>query len=274
MLNFAQIGIQVSVLQAGSFEPEYQAVLDRGFLLGYSLPSTGQQIKGNQLIYDLKIAGIWDLLDVFYVFAVDGDSDFATLNWKAPSSFQATKVNAPTFTSNQGFNGDASSSYLNTNFNQLNNSVYATPNSSAFVVGVNSTSAAANSKVTFGVRGSSFTHLFTRLSSGSGLATTRNNAASGDRADIPSNSDRIGNYMGTRESSSEIRIYKDGSLGGSDVTSPSSGFLNLNFFICGENQGGSLFNPTDEIITHVGWGNIGAYHSEFNSAWNTYFTSL
>ena len=98
------------------FSADYQAILDRSTTLGYTAPSAAQQILQNTLVTDLKTAGVWDKLDVFYVFATDGDSDFATLNWKAPSSHQVTKINSPTFTADSGFTGDGSSSYLDTNF--------------------------------------------------------------------------------------------------------------------------------------------------------------
>lgn len=98
-------------------DADYQAVLDRASSLGYTAPSASQQTLQNTLVTDLKTAGVWDKLDLFYVFATDGDSDYATLNWKAPSSHQATKVNSPTFTANSGFAGDGSSSYLDTNYN-------------------------------------------------------------------------------------------------------------------------------------------------------------
>jgi len=101
------------------FDASYQAVLDRGTALGYTLPSPAQQIKQNQLVVDLKAAGIWSLLDVFYVFATDGDSDFATLNWINPAQFQSSKVNSPTFTTNSGFNGNGTTSYINTNYATL-----------------------------------------------------------------------------------------------------------------------------------------------------------
>jgi hypothetical protein len=102
---------------AGSTDADYQAVLDRASSLGYTAPSAAQQTLQNTLVTDLKTAGVWDKLDVFYVFATDGDSDYATLNWKTPASFQATKVNSPTFISNEGYQGDGSSSHLDTNFN-------------------------------------------------------------------------------------------------------------------------------------------------------------
>lgn len=116
------------------FSAEYQAVLDRATVLGYAKPSSAQQTKQNQLVVDLKALGIWNLLDVFYVFATDGSSDFATLNWKAPTLHQITKVNSPVFTSNQGFAYNGTTNYLNSAFAPATQGVnYTLNNASMFV---------------------------------------------------------------------------------------------------------------------------------------------
>jgi hypothetical protein len=99
-------------------DADYQAVLDRATTQGYTAPSAAQQTLQNTLVEDLKTAGVWDKLDLFYVFATDGDSDYATLNWKAPSSFQATKTNSPTFTANEGF-AQSGTAYLDSGYNLL-----------------------------------------------------------------------------------------------------------------------------------------------------------
>lgn len=113
----------------GGFDADYQSVLDRASSLGYTAPSASQQTLQNTLVTDLKTAGIWDKLDLFYVFATDGDSDYATLNWKIPASFQATKVNSPTFTTNGGYAGDGSSSYLDTNYTPSSDGINVTETS-------------------------------------------------------------------------------------------------------------------------------------------------
>ena len=116
----------------GGFDADYQAVLDQASSLGYTAPSAAQQTLQNTLVTDLKTAGVWDKLDVFYVFATDGDSDYATLNWKAPSSHQVTKVSSPTFTANEGFTGNASSAYLDTNYNPTNDATNYALNAASF----------------------------------------------------------------------------------------------------------------------------------------------
>ena len=102
MSTYLNISDKIKVESYGP-DTDYSAVLSYATAQGYVLPSKSQQILQDSLVKDLKTAGVWDKLDLFYVFATDGDSDFATLNWKAPSSFQLTKTNSPTFTTNEGF---------------------------------------------------------------------------------------------------------------------------------------------------------------------------
>jgi len=124
-----------------SFDADYQAVLDRGTALGYTLPTDGQKIKQNQLIINLKANGVWAKLDVFYNFANDGSSGFATLNWKSPTTRQCTLVASPNFISNQGFQGTGTS-YISTNFNPtIGTNQYTLSNASRYIYmyqGVNS----------------------------------------------------------------------------------------------------------------------------------------
>jgi hypothetical protein len=95
-------------------DTDYQAVLDyaNDASRNFALPSFAQQQAQSKLVADLKTAGVWAKLDALYVLATDGDSDFATLNWKAPSANQADKSSSPTFTTNIGFNGNGTSSFL------------------------------------------------------------------------------------------------------------------------------------------------------------------
>jgi len=118
-----------------SFDADYQAILDYATTQGYTLPSSGQQVLQNQLVVDLKDAGVWSKLDLFYVFATDGDSDFASINWKDPNNHEITEFNSPTFTTNQGWSTDGTSSYLNTNYNFSTDSNNYTQNDAGVFVG-------------------------------------------------------------------------------------------------------------------------------------------
>ncbi len=102
-----------------AYDSDYQNLLNRAIALNYDLPTASQQVKQNQLVLDLKAGGIWNKLDVLYIFANDAENgfEFARLNWKTPTLYQANLINPLTFTANQGFTGNGSGSYINTNFN-------------------------------------------------------------------------------------------------------------------------------------------------------------
>lgn len=110
------------------FTTEYKAILAEGTAQGYTLPSAGQQAKQNILLNTLISSGVWAKLDTLFVLANDGGASFACINWKNPSGTKATLVNSPTFTSNQGFNSNGSSSYIDTNFNASTQGVNFTNN--------------------------------------------------------------------------------------------------------------------------------------------------
>jgi hypothetical protein len=93
----------------GLFEPEYQAVLNRADALGYTLPSSTQNISNNNKVKYLKAEGLWSGLSVLWYNKQEaGLEDFATLNWVNPSLFQLNQSNSslkPTFVPNNGFRG-------------------------------------------------------------------------------------------------------------------------------------------------------------------------
>jgi hypothetical protein len=111
------------------FDADYQAVLNYATTKGYTLPSAGQQILQNQLVLALKTGGIWNKLDTFAVFATNGNIDFALIDWKRLTDY--TAVDSPTFTTNQGFTGNGTSSYIDTNFNPSTSGVNYTLNNAS-----------------------------------------------------------------------------------------------------------------------------------------------
>jgi hypothetical protein len=98
-----------NLVRASSFSDEYEEILAYAVLQGYTLPSGGQNIINNNKISYLKSEGIWDQLDLLYVFNQEsGLSDFCKINWVNPGSFtlyQNTPANVPTHIANTGFKG-------------------------------------------------------------------------------------------------------------------------------------------------------------------------
>jgi hypothetical protein len=143
-------GIIGSSIVQFAFDADYQAVLDYATTQGYTLPSAGQQILQNQLVVDLKDGGIWSKLDTFANFATDGDSDFALIDWIRLSDY--TAVNSPTFTTDEGFQGNGTSSYIETNYNPTIDAVNLSLNNAsigfyefATTIGVNGVIAGSDS---------------------------------------------------------------------------------------------------------------------------------
>jgi hypothetical protein len=132
MANFPTIAIGLPFVHAGGFSAEYTAILARATALGYTLPSAAQQIVQNKLVLDLKTSGVWDLRDVIYSPANNGSKEFGTLNWKNPLVHQKTLVSSPTWTSNLGYSGNGSSSYVDWNYNPATQGVQFTLNNHAY----------------------------------------------------------------------------------------------------------------------------------------------
>lgn len=243
------------------FDSEYQAVLDRATTLGYTKPSAAQQIKQNQLIVSLKAAGIWNLLDVFYVFATDGSSDFATLNWINPSLYQCSKVNSPTFTTNKGFKGNGTTNYLDTNYNYTINGINYTINSASR--GLWQYSIGTVGHYFDGQTGSAFNCL------------TYNSSSSLQRINLSTSLGSFTfsnlNYIGiNRSSATSHEVYQNNSQTLFTGTPP-AGSSSANFVILRSNFG---FGNMGISMWYAG-GNMNiTKHNSFNSIFSTYFISL
>lgn len=93
---------------------EWKAILDWADYEGAPPPTN--DIPFDQLIKDLKSAGIWQKLDVFYVFAGDGSQLFKELNWVDSSKHMAAAYGGLTWDLD-GIKENQSNAYLNTNYN-------------------------------------------------------------------------------------------------------------------------------------------------------------
>jgi hypothetical protein len=113
-------------------ETEYQAVLNRAVSLGFDVPAYTQQSKQNQLVVDLKNAGLWTKLSAFYMFRLDtsdgASPGFTFINWITPTATLSSLVRAntsvpfATLTSNSGW------TFSQTNSIQLGQNVGSSPN--------------------------------------------------------------------------------------------------------------------------------------------------
>jgi hypothetical protein len=119
------------------YESEYKAILDYATTNSYTLPSEAQRLKQNTLLSSLKTSGVWTKLDTFANFATDGSTQFALIDWKRLTQY--TAILSPTFTTNEGFTGNGTSSYISTNFNPtVGTNNYLQNNASRYIYTLNS----------------------------------------------------------------------------------------------------------------------------------------
>jgi len=112
-------------------DADLNATLLRGIALGYTIPTSIGIEKLNTFIIAGKVSGAWQKSDVIYIPATDGgDSNYATLNYKAPTLHQLTLVNSPTYTDKLGYTYVATAQ-IPLNFNPATNGVNFTRNNAA-----------------------------------------------------------------------------------------------------------------------------------------------
>jgi hypothetical protein len=156
-----------------AFESEYRAVIAYAKSRNYTLPSSSQQILQNNLLSSLKTAGIWAKLDSFCLFATNGSSDFALIDWKRLTQY--TAVNSPTFTSNQGFQSNGTTSFINTNFNPAIDGInYQLDNASRYMWNFTTN---AGSRYFDGNENSNSNHIYSNNSNVHKINTTNNLSA-------------------------------------------------------------------------------------------------
>jgi len=185
------------------------------------------------LVYSLDTAGYWDKMDVFYVFASHNGTD-ALINWVNPGTYDATNVSETSFTQWEGFTGDGTADYINTNLSLADEGLNTSMNDVAFGIYINNniqsggyafgTNTTGSHAVYFRPRGTDNV-LYYKINQSA--ATTVN-----------PNTDSEGFFIITRTASNVTHAYKDGSsLGG--ATNSSTQINDLDIFILARNDSGS-----------------------------------
>lgn len=253
-----------------SYTTEYQAVINRGITLGYPLPSVVQRAKQNQIIIDLKSSGAWNLLDFFYVFATDGDLNFAKINWKTPTLFEATSVGSIAFTPNQGFAGNGSNSYLTTNFIPSTNGVNFTQNNASYGIYCFDNVLSGSGVVEMGSENTGGNSAYIQVRGTSNAYAGRCN----DAANLSStNTTSVGLSSITRTASNARALYKNGVQLTSDAQASQARTSFAMFLGCLNTNGSTFgFSTKKMSVAFAGSGNINQLN--VYNALNTYINSL
>lgn len=239
------------------YDATYQAVLNYATTQGYTLPSASQQIIQNQLVIDLKDAGVWSKLDTFANFATDGSSDFALIDWKRLTQY--TAVNSPSFVSNQGFKGNGTSSYIDTNFNAFLHGVnYQQDNASrGLYMFLADGTAALDGKAVAGINNMARTSTsFQRINTTSGL----NVSFSFDSVE--------GMKSIHRTSSTNVELFNDTTQASRTATSATLNDNSQLILRSGASYGGHT------ISMYFNGASLVAENTDFYNAFKNYFGSL
>lgn len=239
-----------------------------------SLPSVSQRLKQNSFFINLQnICGeCLSELDLLYVFATDGDRDFAKINWVSPGAFTPSESGTVTFPTNGGFNGNGTNSYLNTGYTPSTHGVnYLVNDACAFCYINNDIS--SNAKSDFGANSGG---------SDPGILLNARTAVNAHqfRINEPTAINRgsgvssIGFYQ-IQKTATVAKLFKNGAQVGSDQTFTATGVPNRFITIFANNNNGTIQSFSNRQMGIFGLGaSLSGKESDLYTAWNSYFTSL
>lgn len=246
--------------------PSYDADAAAYFAAMTAPPDSARKGLINQLVLDLKSAGIWAKLDWLCLFA-SHDQQAALLNLAVPSK-RAIAVNIPIFTTDRGFTGDGVTAYINYGESITGGDRKATQNDVEGFAYCNLQGASSGgtgyhlSQAT-----SSFRIYIAAHSAGNESFRAHDNASGVARA----STDRKGFRATARGDSANRRAYYNGSLSATQavaVTGTSG--------IAAQALRSSTSSYSDDRLACGGWGQnlTDAENTAFHTALHTYLTEI
>ena len=260
-----------AVVAAADYSTEAQQFFDR-----ITDPGDTRKDVYATLIDGLEADGLWAKLDALWMFAADITGN-AVVNLKS-SSFTASLVNSPTFTADEGYTGNGSTSYVSSTYTPSTAGGNYTQNSAAFGVYIRTDRATGSAFNDMGVQttagGSKVSDLIPRWTDGN-CYYTLNAATGGAFVNTGANSVR-GFRALSRVGSTLATPYKNGTAVEAGDAATSSGLPAVAFYIGAKNNAGTAANfSTDQIAASFIAGGLDATeNSNLASRINAYMTSL
>ena len=221
MVQFVSIGRAIAARRNGiSYDARANALFD--YLAGLGLPfDAGQKSIANNLVAALDAANVLTATDALYFFSIAKQFDQSLPNWAAPGTHDLTVHGAPTFTGEEGWEGNGTDGYLDTGLTVAESSFMSTTSFSATWVVLDdvqrSVDIGASSSSALSVCGRNGSDAF----SGRFQSTSYKSLSNGSGAGIFSFVKGAENYD----------FYKDGALLGSIAHSNASSNLSSAFQI-------------------------------------------
>jgi hypothetical protein len=243
-----------------AYDTDYQAILDYATTQGYTLPSESQRLKQNTLLIALKNAGVWSKLDTFANFATDGSNQFALIDWKRLVQYNAST--GPIFTTNEGFTGNGTSSYIDTNFNPASGTNNYTLNNASRYLYMYMASGTSSLD---GVITAGFNNMTRNSTANQRINSTL--GLTGGNFDFTATR---GMKSIHRTSSLNVTLFNDNTASTPQRTSLSTSIRSENQFIL---KSGAL-HGAHEVSMYAMGANLVSENAAFVAAYNNYITSL
>jgi hypothetical protein len=253
---------------ASSFQAETTAWIAEVVSNGGSV-SAGRKIIVDNLIVSLKADSLWTKLDRLWLFAAEDEPSALT---DLVGLDLATAVSSPSFVADEGYTGNGSTSYIDSNFNPSTaSSPKFVQDSAAIGIYDRTDRTGADLTIMMGIRGAAAAELFPLSDAG---PSGRFEMNGGGTPFTESNANAKGSYLVSRTASDLTTAYKNGASLGTD-TAASVGVANLDFFICSGNNGSAFLPATDQAAgAWIGEGFDATTAANFATHINTYMTAV
>jgi hypothetical protein len=179
----------------------------------FTVMPSGDRIRLYDVFFRrLLTDNLWGRYSLLYLFAAHHEQA-GRVNLKSPGTGDITAMNSPTFTVDEGFTGDSSSSYLTTGVNW--NSVTALDDShaGAWVIGGAGATTSDDQLIGTAPAGGA-PRILVRISS-SNLQATLDTAALSTLGSISS---VLGHWVVSRRGDTDLEAYRNGSSNGTSAT--------------------------------------------------------
>jgi len=254
------------------FEPESLAIFDE-----FTTPPTFERkLAINTCVAALIDAGVWDKLDVLYMFAA-ADSQAALINWKSPGSFTATAANSPTFTADRGFTGNGSA-YLDTGYAPNTEAINLSLNSASLGGYTRNNRTSGATDALGGARGGGAEpFLGLQAKNASDKLAGAANTAGGFTLSTSTVGSAQGSSVVSRTASNLTTVYRDGASVGSDATASTAIPPGENIFVLAMSRdAGSAFLLSGDQVSSffVGGGLTAGEVSDYYDAELAYLQTV
>lgn len=264
---------------SASFASAYTDALVGRSVSDGNTPATGAALMAlDTLLATFETEGIDVLLDAIWVFATNGDRAFARYNVINPGTYDCTENGTLAFTNLEGFAGNGTTGYLNTNWNPNGAAGNYSKDNASIGAYVRSFGNMSNSTILMGMRtgaNNNTTALSHRANSATVLISGVNNDAG---ADLPtlSHSTETGLMMAFRSASTGYGIYENGTLEVSVTRTSNAALTSENMYIGALNGGSATavsFCTAQFSIAFVG-ANLNSKAAALFTAIETYMDAI